>query len=73
MIELAKKVTGKHIPVLEADRRPGDPARLIASSDKIKSSLGWQPRYENLETILQTAWVWHQNDASMEASGGGSL
>ena len=73
VIELAKKVTGKNIPVLEADRRPGDPARLIASSDKIKSSLGWQPRYENLETILQTAWVWHQNDASMEASGGGSL
>jgi UDP-glucose 4-epimerase len=73
VIELAKKVTGKHIPVLEADRRPGDPARLIASSDKIKSSLGWQPRYENLETILQTAWVWHQNDASMESSGGGSL
>jgi UDP-glucose 4-epimerase len=73
VIDLAKKVTGKNIPLLEADRRPGDPARLIASSEKIKSSLGWQPKYENLETILQTAWVWHQNDAAREASRGENL
>jgi UDP-glucose 4-epimerase len=73
VIDLAKKVTGKPIPVLEAERRPGDPARLIASSEKIKFSLGWQPKYENLETILQTAWVWHQNDAARKTSKGGSL
>jgi len=60
---LAKKITGKSIPVLEADRRPGDPARLIASSEKIKTALGWKPKYENLETIIQTAWVWHQKEA----------
>jgi UDP-glucose 4-epimerase len=73
VIELAKKVTGKHIPVIEADRRPGDPARLIASSEKIKESLGWQPRHENLEAILKTAWVWHQNEAAKDAAAGGTL
>ena len=70
VIELAEKVTGKQIPILEADRRPGDPARLIASSEKIKSSLGWRPKYENLETIIKTAWVWHQREASRGSSRG---
>jgi UDP-glucose 4-epimerase len=64
VIELAKKVTHKTIPVLEADRRPGDPATLIASSDKIKASLGWKPKYEDLETIIRTAWKWHQKEAA---------
>ncbi|PLX53136.1 MAG: UDP-glucose 4-epimerase GalE, partial [Desulfobacteraceae bacterium] len=64
VVELAKKVTGKKIPVLEAERRPGDPARLVASSEKIKTSLGWKPKYENLETIIKTAWVWHQKEAA---------
>jgi UDP-glucose 4-epimerase len=73
VIELAKKVTGKHIPILAADRRPGDPARLIASSEKIRSSLGWRPKYENLETILKTAWVWHQREAARDSSGSGRL
>jgi len=62
VIELAEKVTGKKIAVIETDRRPGDPARLIASSEKIKKSLGWKPKYENLETIIKTAWVWHQKE-----------
>jgi UDP-glucose 4-epimerase len=73
VVELAKKVTGKSIPALEADRRPGDPARLIASSVKIKSSLGWQPKHEELEAILKTAWVWHQNEAAKDAAGEGRL
>jgi UDP-glucose 4-epimerase len=59
--------------VIEADRRPGDPARLIASAEKIKESLGWQPRHENLEAILKTAWVWHQNEAAKDAAAGGTL
>jgi len=62
VIELARKVTGKPIPVIEADKRPGDPAVLIASSDKIKKNLGWKPEYEDLETIIQTAWKWHQKE-----------
>jgi UDP-glucose-4-epimerase GalE len=69
VVELAKKVTGKKIPVLEAGRRPGDPARLIASSEKIKTSLGWNPKYENLETIIKTAWVWHQKEAAKNITG----
>jgi UDP-glucose 4-epimerase len=64
VIELARKVTGKPIPAIEADKRPGDPAILIASSDKIKKKLGWKPEYEDLETIIKTAWKWHQKEAA---------
>jgi len=65
VIELARKVTGKPIPAIEADKRPGDPAVLIASSDKIKEALGWKPQYEDLETIIKTAWVWHRKEANI--------
>jgi UDP-glucose 4-epimerase len=59
VIEKAQGVTGKKIPVVEAPRRPGDPAVLVASSEKIKRELGWTPAYDNLEKIIQTAWNWH--------------
>lgn len=59
VIDLARKVTGKSIPAIEEDRRPGDPAVLVADSAKIKSELNWMPRYENLEKIIATAWKWH--------------
>jgi UDP-glucose 4-epimerase len=59
VISQAEAVTGKTIPVAEAPRRPGDPAILVASSDKIKRELGWTPKYEDLEKIIQTAWSWH--------------
>jgi UDP-glucose 4-epimerase len=65
VIELSRKVTGKPIPAIEADKRPGDPAILIASSDKIKKNLGWKPEYEDLETIIKTAWKWHQKEADL--------
>jgi UDP-glucose 4-epimerase len=65
VIELARKITGKPIPAIEADKRPGDPAVLIASSDKIKKALGWKPEYEDLETIIKTAWKWHQKEADL--------
>ncbi len=61
VIEAAKKVTGKMIVTTESPRRPGDPARLVASSEKIMNELGWNPRYPDLETIIETAWKWHQN------------
>jgi len=64
VIDIAAKVTGKQIPTIEDGRRSGDPAVLIANSDKIRKELGWQPRFEDLETILRTAWVWRQNDAN---------
>lgn len=60
VIEAAMRVTKKKISVIEVQRRPGDPARLVASSEKISKELEWVPRYPELETIIQTAWYWHQ-------------
>jgi UDP-glucose 4-epimerase len=61
VIEAARKVTGHPIPALESPRRPGDPARLVASPAKIKSELGWNPQFTNLRDILTSAWEWHQS------------
>ena len=60
VIQLARQITGHAIPAIEADIRPGDPAVLIAGSDKIRRELGWKPVYEDLAAILQTAWDWHR-------------
>jgi len=62
VIETAMKITGKSIDVFEKGRRPGDPAVLVADSAKIKKVLGWQPVYEDLGEIIQTAWNWAQQD-----------
>ena len=59
IIEMARKVTGKKIPVVYAERRPGDPPELIGSAEKAKRILGWEPKFD-LESIMQTAWAWHQ-------------
>ena len=59
VIDEARKVTGADIKVVEEGRRAGDPATLIASSDKAKSVLGWKPEYANLSKIIETAWKWH--------------
>lgn len=58
VIETARRVTGKEIPVHMGPRRAGDPALLIASSDKIKSELGWQPQFQDLGLIIESAWRW---------------
>jgi len=63
VIRIAEKVTGKEIPVVEASRRPGDPAVLIASSEKIKRELGLKPAYDELETIIRTGWKWHKKQS----------
>jgi UDP-glucose 4-epimerase len=60
VIEACRKVTGRDIPVVEKPRRPGDPPRLIAGSDKVQRELGWRPRFQNLEAIIESAWRWHQ-------------
>jgi UDP-glucose 4-epimerase len=60
VIDAARKVTGKKIEVVERPRRPGDPPRLIAASEKIKRELGWEPRFQSLDAILESAWKWHQ-------------
>lgn len=58
VIAVAREVTGRKIPITVGPRRPGDPAVLIASSEKIKSELGWQPELQNLHTIVESAWRW---------------
>jgi UDP-glucose 4-epimerase len=58
VIETTRRVTGHPIPALETPRRSGDPAVLVASAEKIKRELGWQPEYSNLEAIVRSAWDW---------------
>jgi UDP-glucose 4-epimerase len=60
VIESCRKITGHEIPIVEKSRRPGDPARLIAASDKIQRELGWQPKFQNIDAIIESAWRWHQ-------------
>ena len=60
VIESARRVTGHPIPVEEAERRPGDPAVLIASSEKIERELGWKREFDKLDEIVASAWKWHQ-------------
>ena len=59
VIECCQKVTGKEIAVHEKPRRPGDPPRLIAASDKIRRDLGWEPKFQSIEAIVRSAWDWH--------------
>ncbi len=61
VIETARKVTGHPIPAKETPRRPGDAPRLVASSERIRQDLGWQPRIPNLGDIIASAWDWHQS------------
>ncbi len=60
MLDAARRVTGRPIPVTVGPRRPGDPARLVASADKARDELGWQPRFTDMESIIDSAWKWHK-------------
>jgi UDP-glucose 4-epimerase len=60
VIESVRRVTGRPIAVEECPRRPGDPAVLVASSEKIKAELGWNPKFAELDQIIGSAWKWHQ-------------
>ena len=60
IVEASRKVTGKEIPVKIGERRAGDPAKLVAASEKAREILGWKPAYETIEGIIQTAWDWHE-------------
>lgn len=60
VIDSVRRVTGKEIPVEHCPLRPGDPAVLVASSEKIKKELGWKPRFAELDSIIASAWAWHQ-------------
>lgn len=59
MLAAAREVTGKEIPAVIAPKRAGDPSTLVASSEKAKSILGWQPKYNDVKKIIETAWNWH--------------
>jgi UDP-glucose 4-epimerase len=61
VIKTARLVTGHTIPAVETSRRPGDAARLVACSDRIRRELGWQPQFPSLYDIVTSAWEWHKN------------
>ena len=60
VVDTARQVTGHALPTVEIDRRPGDPPRLVASSKKIRTELGWSPERPELEGIISSAWDWHR-------------
>jgi UDP-glucose 4-epimerase len=60
VIAVAEQVTGRPVPARRAPRRPGDPAVLVASSDRIRRTLGWEPRKQDLRVIVEDAWRWRQ-------------
>ena len=59
VIAACRKITGRKIETIEKPRRLGDPPRLIASSEKIKKEVGWQPQFQSLDAIVESAWKWH--------------
>jgi UDP-glucose 4-epimerase len=59
VIAACREITGKDIKAVEKPRRPGDPPRLVAASDKIKAGLGWEPKFQDIRTIVESAWRWH--------------
>jgi UDP-glucose 4-epimerase len=61
VIETARQVTGHPLPAEEAPRRPGDPPRLVANSDKIRRELDWTPQHPSLDDIIASAWEWHRS------------
>jgi UDP-glucose 4-epimerase len=61
VIDTCQEVTGCAIPVRYGKRRAGDPATLVASAERARQELGWRPRYQNLRTIIETAWRWHES------------
>jgi UDP-glucose 4-epimerase len=60
VVEAARHVTGHAIPIEIKARRPGDPARLVASSERARRELGWEPKHPDIEDIIASAWRWHQ-------------
>jgi len=61
VVESVKRVTGKDFAVTLTDRRPGDPAKLVGSSEKARMVLGWEPQYGDIDIIVRHAWKWHEN------------
>jgi UDP-glucose 4-epimerase len=70
VVNVAREVTGHPIPVVETPRRPGDPAVLIASSERIQRELGWKPKYPDLKTIIESEWKWFEKHPKGYANSG---
>lgn len=64
VIELARRITGRPIPIVESPRRAGDPPELVAAADKARRELGWRPNHTTLDSIIETAWNWHRRNPS---------
>jgi UDP-glucose 4-epimerase len=69
VIDVSRAVTGREIPVRKGERRAGDPAVLIASSDRIRRDLGWEPKQQSLEAIIGSAWRWMERRRAQEQAG----
>lgn len=69
VLRVVEKVTGQPVPVNLGERRPGDPARLVADAARATALLGWVPRYGELETIVRHAWAWEQKSCLAEGRG----
>ena len=69
VIEAARKVTGREIPVVMEGRRPGDPSRLVGDSTKARELLGWNPQLTSLEQIISSAWQWYEQDPRERSAG----
>ena len=61
IVEASRAVTGCEIPVVEGERRPGDPPILVADASRARTVLDWEPRYTDIQQIIQTAWDWHSS------------
>ena len=70
VIEAAKKVTGKEIPIQIENRRPGDPSRLVGDATKAREVLGWEPKLTSLEQIIESAWHWYDPNFRKNSSAG---
>ena len=71
VIDAVRSVTGRDIPAEIGPRRPGDPAELVASSEKIRKELGWKPRFPRVHQIIESAWAWHQANPNGYSSAPG--
>ena len=62
IIKAAEKISGENIKFVYKSRRPGDPPELVASADRAKADLGWQPKFSDIDTIMGTAWQWMEKN-----------
>ena len=67
VIAAVERVTGRPVRVIESARRPGDPARLVASAERIARELGWRPGIPDLEAMIASAWAWHRTGVAGHA------